>query len=207
MNEDFRRIEYENLYKEISDNSARIYIILNICVPSTAALLGYAFTLDAKETPFGDAMTPFFLLLPLAIILPAMVFVSSSLNSTARVASYIKVFYEDETCSISWQNRMQQLRRENKRDGRLRLRAFKGSLTSIFFILGLVSITISIVTSMYAQLDWSVYVVYILIVCLLLFRLVALSKRIESKLSVENFEKLTSFWLLCQSKEKSHKDL
>ncbi len=40
MSDDFRKMEYDQLYKEISENTNKVYLVLNICITSTAALLG-----------------------------------------------------------------------------------------------------------------------------------------------------------------------
>ncbi len=59
MSDEFSKIEYDNLYKEILENSNKVYLVLNICVTSTAALLGYVLTLDPSRLPPKEIGLPF----------------------------------------------------------------------------------------------------------------------------------------------------
>jgi hypothetical protein len=204
MSDEFRKIEYDNLYKEILENSNKVYLVLNICIPSTAALLGYIFTIDPSKLPSKELGLPFLLLLPLAVILPSMIFVSASLNSTVRIATYLRVFYEEEQIDISWQRRMQALREKDDK-GKLRFRIFRSSLKSIFLVLGSTCILLSIASSLYVRNELFNKIEFFLYVSLVLFlglQLRALSKELEKKWSTEFFSELIRFWQTLKEEEK-----
>jgi hypothetical protein len=125
------------LNKEILDNSNKIFLVLNISIPSTAVLIGLA--LNAQ---LPSKWLPFLLLLPFSVIIPSMYIVISSLNSTVRIATYIKVFYEDDLRTFLWQSRLQKLREREKTNPGV-YRAFRASLESIFITLGFIVIALS----------------------------------------------------------------
>ncbi len=203
MSDEFRKIEYDNLYKEILENSNKVYLVLNVCVTSTAALLGYVLTLDPSKLPPKELGLPFLLLLPFSIILPSIIFVSSSHNSTVRIATYLRVFYEEDQRDISWQRRMQELR-EN---GKPKYRVFNISLKSIFLVLGFICISLSIISSLYI---WSqsfnrlAFILYISLVLFLGFQLISLSRELERKWSAGFFSELIKFWETLKEKEKNN---
>jgi len=201
MSDEFSKIEYDNLYKEILENSNKVYLVLNICVTSTAALLGYVLTLDPTRLPPKEIGLPFLLLLPFSIILPSIIFVSSSHNSTVRIATYLKVFYEEDQKDISWQRRMQKLREK----GKSKYRVFNISLKSIFLILGFICILLSIISSFYVWSQLSKPIAFIFYVSLVLFlgyQLISLSRELERKWSAEFFAELIKFWETLKEEEK-----
>jgi amino acid transporter len=201
MSDEFRKIEYDNLYKEILENSNKVYQVLNICVASTAALLGYVLTLDPSRLPPKEIGLPFLLLLPFSIILPSIIFVSSSHNSNVRIATYLKVFYEEDQKDISWQRRMQKLREKEKS----KYRVFNISLKSIFLILGFICISLSIISSFYV---WSqpfnqiAFILYASLVLFLGYQLISLSRELERKWSAAFFGELIKFWEALKEEEK-----
>lgn len=201
MSNEFSKVEYDNLYKEILENSNKVYLVLNICVTSTAALLGYVLTLDPSKLPPKEIGLPFLLLLPFSIILPSIIFVSSSHNSTVRIATYLKVFYEEDQKDIAWQRRMQKLREK----GKSKYRVFNISLKSIFLVLGFICISLSIISSFYV---WSqpfnqiAFILYVSLVLFLGYQLISLSRELERKWSVDFFAELIKFWEALKEEEK-----
>lgn len=137
---DLKKLELDSLYKEIGDNSTRIYAVFSVCVTATTAAVGI-FTKTILESPPahspGDLTPVAVLLLPAMIILPCMLLISSLLHSTVRIAGYIAVFCE-EIDGPRWQTRMQQLRQFR------RPRYFSSGLNSIFNGLAIVSLACSI---------------------------------------------------------------
>jgi ABC-type multidrug transport system fused ATPase/permease subunit len=202
MSDEFRKIEYDNLYKEILENANKVYQVLNICVSGTAALLGFAFTLDPSKLPSKELSLPFLLLLPFSIILPSMVFVNNSHNSTVRIATYLRVFYEEEQKDVSWQKRLQKLRQKGKQ----KYRVFSIGLRSMFVRLGSACIALSILYSFYVWNQWLNRWIELILYCLLVtflgWRLRSLSKEIEKKWSTEFFDELIEFWEALKEEEK-----
>ena len=116
---DFRKAEYDNLYKEILDNSTKLYGVIAACVTVTGGLLAWIFKPDEKGSPLPADLHPVLILLPLVVILPSALLVRSCLGSTARIAAYLTVKYEGKSDEISWQKDMQQWR-TNHRSSMLR---------------------------------------------------------------------------------------
>lgn len=92
--------EYNHLYAEIGRNSQISQHVFVANVATTAVLIGYG--LNAKLGPI--------FLSPFAIIIPSLFFLSSQLESTTRIASYIKVFLESDLDSLNWETRWMALR-------------------------------------------------------------------------------------------------
>ncbi|MBI9065534.1 MAG: hypothetical protein JEZ14_26345 [Marinilabiliaceae bacterium] len=96
--------EYENLYAEIARNSQITAKVFLANVSVTAILIGYGLNTE----------NPYVFLSPFAIILPSLFFVASQLESTTRIASYIRVFLETEETGIRWERRWFKMIKENK---------------------------------------------------------------------------------------------
>jgi len=143
---DLRLCEYETLNKEIQENSAKVYQVLTFCVVGTTGLLGYFLTdkFNANKPELA-----FLTLLPNLILLPSLRLIIASLHSTARIAGYLAVFYENDETDVRWQTGIQEYReKSNEPNGsdkdRPRKRPFKRALQSIFGGLSSTSLGISI---------------------------------------------------------------
>ncbi|MFT3969922.1 MAG: hypothetical protein QM695_06485 [Micropruina sp.] len=140
---EYRRIEFDALYKEVADNSTRIYAVFSLCVTATTAAIGILMgpLLSADPTIDAADVTPLaVLVLPGMIILPCMLLITGLLHSTVRIAGYIAVFIE-QAGGAQWQRRLQTLRKLRRR------RYFYGGMTSIFSGLGIVTIGCSVLAA------------------------------------------------------------
>jgi len=142
LEEDLKKAEYDALYKEIQENSAKVYQVLNISVLSTAALLSYSFS-NTTRLPFGQHVLPFLLLLPYLVIIPSLRLVRASLHSTVRIASYLKIYYEGVNSLIAWQTSMQLYR---KKYDSSTTRPFRFGLAWVFVALCISTSSTSIIT-------------------------------------------------------------
>lgn len=134
----FRTMEYQSLLQEILENTRNIYIILQVySVGVTAIFTGVV-------TIFGQILNrastnenlvyalPFLLLTPLVLAIPSISLITSLLNSTTRIASYLRVAYDDDhrNSSAGWQKRLQKLR-EMETQGE-KFRFFSEAILSLF---------------------------------------------------------------------------
>ncbi len=99
-NQDLLSLEYQYLYDEIKSNSQHCANIFTISITVTASLIGYGIS----SGTWGIFLAPFVLLIP------ALFFLSSQMESTVKNAAYILVFIEPQQKSISWENDWYQLR-------------------------------------------------------------------------------------------------
>lgn len=168
--EELGKLQHEHLNKEILENSNKVYQVLNFCISGTGALLVLALKLDFQSAPFGPAFQPFAPLLPLAIIVPAMMLIESSLHATARIATYLLVTEEQTTPKVErtlsneqggsgerksalWQSAMQWWRRQ-ERQRRQHTRKSIPSLCALFRILIYVCFALSL-ASLTSTVRWA----------------------------------------------------
>lgn len=95
--------EWKKMVAEIQSNSKSVDSALALIVTSATGIIG----ISAK---LGEGLNYFAFFLPFIIIIPATYFIYSQLNSTARIASYIKVFHESRESGILWESRLSLLR-------------------------------------------------------------------------------------------------
>src|SRR5262249_33241680 len=107
--------------------------VLNFCITTTGGLLVLSFKVDGDSVPFGKAFLPFVSLFPFSVILASIILAESLLNSTVRIASYLKLVYEKDG-TIHWQTSMQRSRSNEN------LRRFRKGLSSTFTVLMLVCV-------------------------------------------------------------------
>ncbi len=143
---DLVNAEYDNLNKEMQENAAKVYQVLGLCVPASAALLSYVFTIDPRKLPFTIYFPPFLLLIPFLILMPSMMLVQASMHSTTRIASYLEYVYERGDSPIKWQTSIQAYRKDS---GRPRRRPFRWALMAVFGGLGAASLSASAVSFVY----------------------------------------------------------
>ena len=112
---DSTRLDYETrlqfayfneLNREIFENSARSITVLNFTVAASAVILAGLF---AKADSLQSEAC-YLALIPLGIIIPAMLLTIAVFNSTTRNATYLRVFYEELHNLNSWQSHIQMFR-------------------------------------------------------------------------------------------------
>ena len=123
--------EYSSLRAEIDRNSHIVTTVFLANITVTAALIGYGLGLDK--------IIGAIFLSPFAIIIPALFFLSSQLESTTRIAAYIKVFFEDNSDELKWETRWLCLREKDllpaKRKYTFAISHLYGGLSIVCFLL------------------------------------------------------------------------
>lgn len=91
--------EYNHLYREIHSNADKVAFAINLMFTVSIAIITYG----VKN--FEESSNLIFLT-PLILIISLTFFIYSQINSTSRVAAYIKVFHEERDSGIYWESRM-----------------------------------------------------------------------------------------------------
>ncbi len=91
--------EYRQLYREIHSNSDKIAFALGVIYSGTSGIITYGLN-NYKESSEFMFLSPFLLIIPLTF------FINSQINSTVRIAAYLKVFHEDRDSGIYWEHRL-----------------------------------------------------------------------------------------------------
>lgn len=94
--------EYKTLKDEIQSNTDWVGKAFIFTITVTATLIGYGLTHNNWSI----------FLCPFLIIIPSMFFVSSKMESTTRIGSYIRVIIEPKTQGLNWQSNWLELRKE-----------------------------------------------------------------------------------------------
>lgn len=119
---DALRAEYEMLQAEINSNSQVTANVFAITVTGVAALIGYGI----------EARNWLVLLAPFALLLPSLWFIASQIESTVRIATYVRTFIEPQVPGLRWETRLNTLRAGVTRpDNRYTL-----SITGVYGLLG-----------------------------------------------------------------------
>lgn len=210
-------IEYNNLCQEILANSVRVDTALNICIIGTTTLIGYFLTRGIT------VWSPFLLFIPFSVLLPTIKYVIASLNSTARIASYISVFYEQEFKGIAWQSRIQKFRALEKL-GKVekRFRGFRKGLITIFTLFGLACMLLSIILlfselkSWINEWNWEIrstikfyYIVllgYIILLIGIVYFWQKFMRQLGKTLSSDWYEKVIDTWDKMKKNEQMGQD-
>jgi hypothetical protein len=117
------------LQAEIASNSTSVANVFTVSATATAALIGYGL----QSENWLVFLSPF------ALLLPSPWFVSSQLESTTRIATYIRTFIEPEVEGLAWENRLATLRcRQLHPESR-----YTVSITGIYGASGLVSLILA----------------------------------------------------------------
>lgn len=121
--------EYNSLRAEIDRNSQITTTVFLANVTVTAALIGYGLS-----SRLGSIF-----LSPFAIIIPSLFFISSQLESTTRIAAYVKVFLEADSEELNWETRWLELRQKGllprKRKYTLAVSHLYGALSAVCIML------------------------------------------------------------------------
>jgi len=94
--------EYKTLKDEIQSNTDWVGKAFIFTITVTATLIGYGLTHNNWSI----------FLCPFLIIIPSRFFVSSKMESTTRIGSYIRVIIEPKTQGLNWQSNWLELRKE-----------------------------------------------------------------------------------------------
>ncbi len=112
--------EYRTLRAEIANNSTVVAQVFSITFPAAAALIGYGI----------DKENWLVLLSPYAILLPSLWFVSSQVESTVRISTYIRLFIESRCAGLRWEHRLLQVR--NRAQMHVSDRSYIKSITGLY---------------------------------------------------------------------------
>jgi hypothetical protein len=120
--------EYSRLCFEIDSNTNRIFNVISIVIGVYSVVVGIGI----------DAKNEYIILCSLLPVIPALIVISSQYNSTNRISSYLRLFYEGKEHSIFWETRMEMLR--NKKTNNTQ---YKLAISLIFLLLGIIGILVS----------------------------------------------------------------
>jgi len=137
------KTDYDNLNKEIIDNSNKIYQIIQIVFTSVPLFLAGVLALgkrDGEERWWFVSITS---LLVFAIIIPSVVLVTSSLKSTVRISQYLRLRYFPPGKLKGWEYYIQFFRVTAPKN---KYRSFGKGLTWIFAGLSLLTILVSLLS-------------------------------------------------------------
>ncbi|MDZ4180824.1 MAG: hypothetical protein U1E29_16605 [Coriobacteriia bacterium] len=122
-------VEYEALRAEISSNSNVVANVFAITITGVAALIGYGI----------ETLNWMVLLAPFALLIPSLWFVASQIESTVRIATYIRTFIEPRAEGLAWETRLHSVRAFVSRpDSRYTL-----SITGIYGLLGVACLALA----------------------------------------------------------------
>ncbi len=137
----YQEEEYKTLRAEIDRNSQLTATVFLATVTVTSALIGYGLSLK---------LGPIFLS-PFAIIIPALFFISSQLESTTRIAAYIMVFFEVNPDELKWETRWLEVRQKGLLPHR---RKYTLSISGLY---GALSVGCIMLAGFYWNIDWWIY--------------------------------------------------
>ena len=130
--------EYEALRQEIIANPGIIAEIFTISVTAAVVILGYGIQREQETEGYTGSWLLF--LCPLGILLPSLWFISSQLESTVQIATYIQTFIEKGQEVLNWETRLFLLRQAGTSPGKL----YTFSISTVYVALGVVSLCLSI---------------------------------------------------------------
>jgi hypothetical protein len=130
--------EYEALRQEIIANAAIIADVFTISITAAVVILGYGIQREQETEEVTGSWLLF--LCPLGILAPSLWFISSQLESTVQIATYIQTFIETGQDVLNWETRLSLLRQVGTSPGTL----YTFSISTVYIGLGLVSFVLSI---------------------------------------------------------------
>lgn len=143
--------EYQVLQAEITTNSELTAHVFTITTTATAALIGYGI----------QSRSWLVFIAPFAVLLPSLWFITSQLQSTVRIASYIRTFIEPVLPGLAWETRLLRLR-----DRRPALESkYTLSLTGIYGALGFASLGLAWAFADYGRVSSIVALALLTMVC------------------------------------------
>ena len=130
--------EYEALRQEIIANAGIIADVFTVSITAAVVILGYG--IQREQETEGDTGSWLLFLCPLAILAPSLWFISSQLESTVQIATYIQTFLEEGQDLLNWETRLSLLRRAETQPSML----YTLSISTVYIGLGGVSLMLSI---------------------------------------------------------------
>ena len=130
--------EYEALRQEIIANAGIIADVFTISITAVVLILGYG--IQREQETEEDTGSWLLFLCPLAILAPSLWFISSQLESTVQIATYIQTFLEKGQDVLNWETRLSLLRQAGTSLGKL----YTFSVSTVYIGLGVVSLVLSI---------------------------------------------------------------
>lgn len=165
--------EYNQLYAEIGRNSQITQYVFIANVTVIGILIGYGL-----NTKLGSIF-----LSPFAIIIPSLFFISSQLESTTRIASYIKVFLESDLEILNWETRWMKLRTQGLAPHR---RKYTLSVSGLY---GMLSISCVLLAFMYWEHGFWIFVAVAIPIAALVYLGISSLVRAFSTKFCERYEK------------------
>ncbi len=130
---DLTASSFEALNTEMRSNSDIVARLVIVAATGSATVVGFGVQLEESGV-FLAAFT---------ILLPAILFVSSQMDSTARIAAYISVKYESTATNVSWETDLMAFRafkegsnNYSERPRRWSIRQYELSAFGMFGIIG-----------------------------------------------------------------------
>ena len=130
--------EYETLRQEIITNAEMIAEVFTISITAAVVILGYG--IQREQEKKGETSSWLLFLCPLGILIPSLWFISSQLESTVQIATYIQTFLEKGQDALNWETRLSLLRQAGTQPGKL----YTFSISTVYIGLGMVSLLLSI---------------------------------------------------------------
>ena len=130
--------EYEALRQEIIANAGIIADVFTVSITAAVVILGYG--IQREQETEGDTGSWLLFLCPLAILAPSLWFISSQLESTVQIATYIQTFLEQGQDLLNWETRLSLLRQAETQPSLL----YTLSISTVYIGLGGVSLVLSI---------------------------------------------------------------
>ena len=130
--------EYEALRQEIIANAGIIADVFTVSITAAVVILGYG--IQREQETEGDTGSWLLFLCPLGILVPSLWFISSQLESTVQIATYIQTFLEEGQDVLNWETRLSLLRQTDTHPSML----YTFSISTVYIGLGMVSLVLSI---------------------------------------------------------------
>ena len=108
--------EYEALRQEIITNAGVTAEIFTISITAAVVILGYGIQRETETEGYTGSWLLF--LCPLGILIPSLFFISSQLESTIQIATYIQTFIEKGQDLLNWETRLALLRQASTSPGK-----------------------------------------------------------------------------------------
>lgn len=190
---DLEKAQFDALYKEIADNSTRVFTVFSLCTTAVTAYLGF-FLNSLPSAPIGEPTfaepTPFVVLIVTCLVIfSCILLVDSSLNSTVRIAGYLAAL--ESKATFSWQGDIQRYR-ENKRGRRfgVGMRSIFDALSTVVFVSAAWTAWRVWPHTLCAPVPW----VFILLLLAFAFLFLWLRARLKVTWSSERFEESHKAW-------------
>lgn len=103
--------EYIRLNREIEVSSEKVFNLIKLMITITITILTVSFTdwLNKYEVIY---------LIPIILIIPINFLIYSQLNSSERIAGYIRVFLEPHLNGNQWERKLREYKKKNKEDSK-----------------------------------------------------------------------------------------